>query len=85
MATLTKEEKAWVKKLNTLLANCPSSRIAFATTGDCDVTLFDVTRHSEILDSAHNGGGEFIPNAEKLGAAFDEILHFPNLVESTAG
>ncbi|KJT52807.1 hypothetical protein SEEH4588_15430, partial [Salmonella enterica subsp. enterica serovar Heidelberg str. RI-11-014588] len=24
MATLTKQEKAWVKKLNKLLAECPS-------------------------------------------------------------
>lgn len=85
MATLTKEEKAWVKRLNTLLANCPSSRIAFATTGDCYVTLFDVTRYSDICDALHHGGGDFIPHAEKLGAAFDERLHFPNQVESTAG
>lgn len=38
MATLTKEEKAWVKKLNALLANCPSNRIAFATIGDRSVS-----------------------------------------------
>ncbi|KJT59166.1 hypothetical protein SEEH3343_07182, partial [Salmonella enterica subsp. enterica serovar Heidelberg str. RI-11-013343] len=50
MATLTKQEKAWVKKLNKLLAECPSNRIAFATTGDCEVSLFDVTRYDEIFD-----------------------------------
>lgn len=50
MATLTKQEKAWVRKLNKLLAECPSNRIAFATTGDCDVTLFDMTRYGDICD-----------------------------------
>lgn len=85
MATLTKDEKAWVKRLNTLLANCPSSRIAFATTGNCDVTLFDVTRYDEVCHSLDHGGGEFSSHAEKLGAAFDEHLRFPNPVESTAG
>lgn len=55
MATLTKQEKAWVKKLNRLLAECPSNRIAFATTGDCEVSLFDVTRYDEIFDEVEKG------------------------------
>ncbi|MGR5945688.1 hypothetical protein [Enterobacter sp. C4G1] len=41
MATLTKQEKVWVKRLNKLLAECPSKRLAFATTGDCDVSIFN--------------------------------------------
>lgn len=85
MATLTKEERAWVKKLNKLLAQCPSNRIAFATIGDCDVTLFDMTRYHEICDAVDDGSGDFIPSADRIGAVFDEVLKFPNQVESTAG
>lgn len=85
MATLTKEERTWVKKLNKLLTQCPSKRIAFATIGDCDVTLFDVTRYDEICDAVDNGSSDFIPSAYRIGAVFDEVLTFPNQVESTAG
>lgn len=85
MATLTKEERAWVRKLQAVLINCPSKRIAFATTGDCDVTLFDVTRYNDICDAVDNDKGEFIANAEKIGATFELCLTFPNQVESTAG
>ncbi|EIQ1566484.1 hypothetical protein ACVZ7L_004579 [Salmonella enterica subsp. enterica serovar Braenderup] len=85
MATLTKQEKAWVKKLNKLLAECPSNRIAFATTGDCEVSLFDVTRYDEIFDEVDKGKSEFIPAAMRIVAAFNESLTFPNQVESTAG
>lgn len=85
MATLTKEEKAWVKKLNTMLANCPSTRLAFATIGDKEVSIFDVTRYDDVCDEVDNNGGEFIPCADRIGALFDEVLNFPNQVESTAG
>lgn len=85
MATLTKEEKLWVKKLNKLLADCPSKRIAFATIGDCDVTLYDVTYVDAISEMVDKNGGEFISAGEILGANFSERLIFPNQVESTAG
>ena len=85
MSELTKEEKAWVKKLNALLAKCPSNRIGFYTIGDATVFLFDVTHYnniSEIMDRGHGDWGQCV-NA--LGAGFDEELIFPNQVESTAG
>ncbi len=85
MAKLTKAEMAWVNKLNTLLAQCPSKRLGFATTGDCDVSIFDVRQYSAICDEQHENGGEFISAAERIGALFDERLNFPNQVESTAG
>lgn len=84
-AKLTPAEKAWVKKLNKMLAECPSDRIGFATTGDCDVTLFDIARYTEICEKMDRGHYDFIPAAQNLGAAFDEVLTFPNQVESTAG
>lgn len=85
MGKLTKEEKTWVGKINKLLAACPTKRIAFATTGDRYVTLFDVNRYNDICDTVDSGHGDFIPTAERLGAVFDECLVFPNQVESTAG
>lgn len=59
MATLTKQEKAWVKKLNKLLAECPSDRIGFATIGDSDVFMFDLTRYDEISSKLDRGGMGF--------------------------
>lgn len=85
MTKLTKAEKAWVKQLNALLAKCPSKRLAFATIGDCDVSIFDVTRYNDICDEQEQNGGEFIPAANRIDALFDERLNFPNQVESTAG
>nr|DAV78040.1 MAG TPA: hypothetical protein [Caudoviricetes sp.] len=85
MAVLTIAERKWVEKVNKILAQCPSKRIAFATIGDCDVTLFDVTRYHEICEAVDNGSCDFIPSADRIGAVFDEVLRFPNQVESTAG
>lgn len=85
MAKLTKAEMAWVKQLNTLLAACPSKRLGFATTGDCDVSIFDVRQYNAICDEQQDNGGEFISAAARIGALFDERLDFPNQVESTAG
>lgn len=85
MAALTKEEKAWVSKVNKLLAACPSKRLGFATMGDCDVRIFDVRRYADIDEALNRSNGDFIPTAGRLGALFDEALNFPNPVESTAG
>jgi len=85
MATLTKQEKDWVNKLNKLLAECPSKRLAFATTGDSDVSIFNQPQYGAICDEQENNGGEFISAAARIGALFDEVLSFPNQVESTAG
>jgi len=84
-AKLTKEEKAWVKKVNQALAECPSKRLAFATTGDSDVSIFNRAQYNAICDEQDNDGGEFISAARRIDALFDEVLNFPNPVESTAG
>lgn len=85
MATLSKQEKEWVKRLNKLLADCPSDRLAFATTGDCDVSIFNKLQYCAICDEQEKNGGEFISAAARIGALFDDVLNFPNQVESTAG
>lgn len=85
MSKLSRAEKAWVHKVNVLLAECPSARIGFYTTGDATVFLFDVNRHKEIsktMDTSHSDWGQCV---EEVGAGFGEILTFPNPVESTAG
>lgn len=82
---LTKEEKAWVKRVQKALDSCPSKRLGFATIGDHDITIFDRTRYDDICNAVDNGHGDFIPTAEKLGYVAEEQLNFPNPVESTAG
>ena len=44
MATPTKKELAWFKKLEKLLMNPPSDRIGFYTIGDADITAYDETK-----------------------------------------
>lgn len=81
----TKEELAWVKRVQKALDSCPSTRIAFATTGDSDLTLFDNTRYDDICEHQENSRSEFISSAAAIGAVFPVRLNFPNQVESTAG
>ncbi|MCW2485971.1 hypothetical protein J5069_08690 [Candidatus Symbiopectobacterium sp. NZEC127] len=85
MAELTKEEKAWVKKVNALLAKCPSDRIGFYTVGDTTVFLFDVTRIDDVTNAMDSGSKDFGQCVEDLDAGFDESLRFPESVESVAG
>ncbi|WP_218078335.1 hypothetical protein [Escherichia coli] len=85
MIVLTKKEKAWVERLNKLLAECPSERIGFATCGDCDVALFDATRHDDILELVDRGKRDFLPAAHELGVLCSETLVFPAPVEGVAG
>lgn len=41
MSKLTKEEVAWIKKLQNLLDHCPSDRFGFYTIGDPWVGIYD--------------------------------------------
>lgn len=38
---LTKEEAAWIKKLEKVLKACPSNRLGLITIGDPSLTVFD--------------------------------------------
>ncbi|HAV1601556.1 TPA: hypothetical protein JG832_002446 [Enterobacter hormaechei subsp. xiangfangensis] len=84
-AKLTAVERDWVKRMQKLLSECPSSRIGFATIGDAEVFLFDVKFYDDICHKLDHGGGDFLPIAQNMGATFEESLHFPNPVESTSG
>lgn len=81
---LTKEEKAWVRKVNALLAKCPSDRLGFYTVGDCNVSIFDRSKEGDI-NALTDLLGEFGSNAEYLEARAVETLEFPHNVHSTAG
>ncbi|GLY59706.1 hypothetical protein Pcaca05_05640 [Pectobacterium carotovorum subsp. carotovorum] len=85
MSELTKEERAWVKKVNALLEKCPSSRIGFYTIGDATVFLFDETYQNEISNFMDNSNADWAECVEIIGAGFSEQLKFPNPVESVAG
>ncbi len=81
MSNLSKEERAWLKKLQNLLDACPSSRLGFYTTGDPVVTVYDYDKETEIND-IHNG--EFANAVDECDARLGELI-FPNFVHSTAG
>ncbi len=38
---LTKAEKAWLRRLERVFAECPSTRLGLYTIGDADLTVFD--------------------------------------------
>lgn len=83
---LTKKELAWLEKLQAVLNECPSKRIAFFTIGDSFVGLHDATREDEISAYLDSSGGEWCGAAKDIGADFGGIgLFFPNAVHSTAG
>lgn len=83
---LNKRELAWLEKLQTVLNECPSKRIAFFTIGDSFVGLHDATREDEIGAVLDRDGGEWCGAAKQIGADFGGIgLYFPNAVHSTAG
>lgn len=86
MAKLTKSEQTWLKKMQALLDECPSDRIAFYTIGDCDLAAFDVTKYKQI--TAHmdkHSNDDFCNAVDAMDASFNARLVFSNPVESTAG
>ncbi len=83
---LTKKELAWLEKVQSVLNECPSKRIAFFTIGDSFVGLHDASREDEIGAFLDREGGEWCGAAKGLGADFGGVvLFFPNAVHSTAG
>ncbi|WP_454798516.1 hypothetical protein [Novosphingobium lindaniclasticum] len=80
-ATPTKAEAAWLKRLQKVLDECPSERMAFYTTGDACITAYDSSRDREI-DEAQTGNMEFCNAVEDCDAAL-VALRFPGNVAST--
>lgn len=85
MATLTKTEKAWIKKLQAVIDECPSKRLAAYTVGDADIKLYDGSKQAQILaiqDANHNM--DFGNAVEDADAALIHVL-FPFQIHSVAG
>ena len=76
---LTPQEKRWVKRLQKVLNECPTSRIGFYTTGDCCLFLYDI-------GAVEDEGAlrDFCLIVSDADAELGDVV-FPNLVHSTAG
>ena len=81
--TPTKEEKAWMIKVQKLLMNPPSDRIGLFTTGDPGLTVYDRTFDAEI-DKAQDRNWDFCVAVERLGAELGSMDSAMN-IHSTAG
>ena len=82
MSTYTTKERAWVKKLQKVLSECPSERIGFYTIGDPAVTLYDKDELAASgKDDSQNDFGYGVTAAD---ADFGSII-FPSEVHSVAG
>ncbi|PML45603.1 hypothetical protein BCT75_04260 [Vibrio lentus] len=86
MSKLTAAEKKWLKKVQAVLDECPSDRVAFFTVGDRQIHAYDASKLDEILNyqnSKHNA--DFCKAVDACDASFDDDLTFNQPVESTAG
>lgn len=81
---LTKEEQAWLNKIQKLLNKPPSNRLGFFTNGDCDVAVYDRTLDAEIQESHDADGGEYSSAVDRCDARLGELM-FPSQVHSVAG
>lgn len=87
MPKLTKEEKKWLKDLQSIVDRCPSpKKIGFYTIGDRHIYLYDLRREDEIFKALDSGTAfDFCMAVENLDALFEESITFPSVVASTAG
>lgn len=78
---LTKAERAWVKKLNKHLSECPSSRLTFYAMGDRDISIVDGD-HTEEIDAILD---DPLRIAQAKGWIADETISFPSNVSAVCG
>lgn len=76
---LTKEEKAWLKKLEKVMKSCPSDRIECFNTGDPMLNFFDKNVYEKFMDGkdsrderdvcidVHNSGAELASVSANFG------------------
>jgi len=84
MSDLTKEERAWLRKVQRVLDECPSKRLGFYTVGDPTIAVYDNT-FDRAIDDISSVRGEFCTAVNECDAGFDLWLQFPSDVHSTAG
>lgn len=81
---LTKLEKAWLIKLQTVLNECPSERLGGYTIGDPFICIYDRTLEIKINSHLDSVGGEFGNAVEAVDAELFTIKT-PFAIHSTAG
>lgn len=74
---LTKEEKAWLKRANKILSECPP-RLTFYAGGDCSVVIID----GDHTDEIDQHGGDPVRVAQENGWLADETLNFNSPVSA---
>jgi hypothetical protein len=82
MTSLTKEEKAWIKKVERILATCPK-RFGFYCVGDADIGIFDKDKDEQI-EAFYGGGQDFVCSLDSAEAHLGFIV-FPTQVHSATG
>ncbi|HFQ4886654.1 hypothetical protein [Vibrio parahaemolyticus] len=86
MPKLTVAEKKWLKKVQAVLDECPSNRIAFYTIGDRDIQAYNAEKYDEISDyQSRKWNTDFCSAVDACDAKFEGKLVFKNPVESTSG
>lgn len=81
---LTKAENDWIKKLQAVLDECPSSRLGAYTIGDPDISVYDRRFESQINELLDGNTRDFTSAVSDLGAGLGS-LKFPFPVHATAG
>lgn len=83
---LTAAEKQWLKKLQTLLRACPSTRLGAYTTGDASLAIYDkpVFDGFRSRDGGHRDQRDDVQVHEELGTVLGHIT-MPFQVDGVAG
>lgn len=85
ISELTKEEKAWVRKLQKVLNQCPSERLGAYTIGDNNIIIYDKSKEESINQLMDERGQmDFCVAVDELDAELIRI-DTPFQVYSTAG
>lgn len=79
MSELTKQERQWIRKIQKLLNEPPSSDIGFFTIGDKSVSLYRMPE-GDFEDTDK----DFCVMVDESGVGLGELV-FPNPVHATAG
>ena len=79
---LTPEERAWLRRVNKVLQECPSARLAAATMGDSFLVFYD--KEAESRASFSDSEGDFIPFLKRRGLDLADV-YTSFRIDSTSG
>ncbi len=81
---LTKAERDWLSKLQSVLDECPSDRLGAYTIGDPYIQIYDARFEYQINDQLSSGNVDFCSAVFKMEAELITV-RMPFCVHSTAG